>query len=562
MLQDVETMSYIRVAVRTIEEHFSGDTIFHLPWFQRAYAWGEENAVRLLHDIVDASDGARGRYFLGQLLLAAREQDLKAALIDGHQRTLTLTIIIALLRDRIRDFGMRERLDRLIRHETPADGGWHQSYKVNPQSNTVECFAEFVQEPGATLIEPESNLHDFLESERNFLNNRNHLARALDDLAETEQAKIELAEFLLTRCSLVVQMVDDEEEAWEMLSIEETTGLAFHSSERSKVALITVMRRDLQHDAGNLWDIWQARLGANGMARLLRHIRALRHNRRSSKPIEQDLIELYELRDADLTFMTDVLIPQAERYSALMNKAIGNGETTARISQSIEYMQWLGRELWVPPALRWIEVRGSNDPDAAEFFALLERLAWLMRIASRDPVEQERRFLRVAGKIDSGAAVADMEDLLVDQKLYEAAVESLTSRTFYDKSYSRLVLRRLSVLLGSDCGAIDGDNATVEHVLPRRPAQRSAWYESFRNKKTIDVHAHRLGNLAVLSFDQNQLAGSSDFAIKQQILRSSKFILSQRAAQYRDWTPGVIVERTNELANTLFAAWRLQFPAS
>ena len=515
-----------------------------------------------LHDIVDASNGARGRYFLGQLLLAARERDLRASLIDGHQRTLTLTIIIALLRDRIRDFGMRERLDRLIRHETPVHDGGYQSYKVNPQSNTVECFAEFVQEPGATLIEPESNLHDFLESERNFLNNRNHLARALDDLAETEQAKIELSEFLLTRCSLVVQMVDDEDEAWEMLSIEETTGLAFHSSERSKVALITVMRRDLQHDAGNLWDIWQARLGANGMAQLLRHIRALRHNRRSSKPIEQDLIELYELRDADLTFMTDVLIPQAERYSALMNKAIGNGETTAGVSQSIEYMQWLGRELWVPPALRWIEVRGSNDPDAAEFFALLERLAWLMRIASRDPVEQERRFLRVAAKIDSGAAVADMEDLLVDQKLYEAAVESLTSRTFYDKSYSRLVLRRLSVLHGSDCGAIDGDNATVEHVLPRRPTPRSAWYDSFRNKKTIDVHAHRLGNLAVLSFDENQLAGSGSFATKQQILRNSKFILAQRAAQHRDWTPGVIVERTNELAITLFAAWRLQFPAS
>ena len=562
MLQDYEPMSYIRVAVRTVEEHFSSDTIFHLPWFQRAYAWGEENAVRLLHDIFDASHAARGRYFLGQLLLAAKEHESTAALIDGHQRTLTLTIIIALLRDRIRDVNMRERLDRLIRNQNHRRDGTAGPYKVNPQSNTVECFADFVQEPGGTLIEPESNLHDFLESERNFLNNRNHLARALEDLVEAERAKIALAEFLLTRCSMVVQMVDDEEEAWEMLSIEETTGLAFHSSERSKVALITVMRRDLQHDAGNLWDIWQARLGANGMAQLLRHIRALRHNRRSSKPIEQDLIELYELRDADLTFMTDVLIPQAERYSALMNKAIGGGETKAQLAQSIDYLQWLGRELWVPPALRWIEMRGSNDPDVAHFFALLERLAWLLRIASRDPVEQERRFLRIAAKIDEGMAVVDIEELRVDQKLYQVAVESLTSRTFYDKSYSRLVLRRLSVLLGSDCGAIDGDNATVEHVLPRRPAPSSTWYESFRNKKSIDVHAHRLGNLAVLTFTENQHAGSNSFAYKKPILQNSRFVLAQRAAQYDDWTPGVIVERTNWLASTLFAAWQLDFPAS
>ena len=552
-----EPTDHLKVTVRTIEQHFSGELSFHLPWFQRAYAWGEEHALRLLHDIIAASQGDRGRYVLGQVLLAREPDETTAALIDGHQRTLTLTIIFALLRDQITDIEMRARLDRLIKSPLEGTEATDSPYRVRPQKTNIECFAKFVQEMGATRLEPDSDLDDLLESERNFLNNRNRLSASLQEHMETEAEKCALAEFLLSRCILVVQTVDDDEEAWEMLSVEETTGLAFHSSERSKIALITVMRRDLQDEAGRIWDSWQARLGADGMAQLLRHIRAMKRTKRSNKPIEQDLIELYELEDADLSFINDVLVPHAQNYLAICKQQVGAPAVRSKISASIDFMQWLARELWVPPALRWIQHRGADDPETPNFFALLDRLAWLLRIAGRDPIEQERRFRRIGNQIKDGVSLHQIEELRIEARIRNSAAENLTSRTFYDKSYSRLVLRRISVLLGKDSGLIDGDRATVEHVLPRRPPPGSAWYRSFNGKKSIGDQANRLGNLAILSFSDNQTAGAQEFEDKRQILQRSGFVLSEDVAGLPDWTPAHLEQRTQRLAATLYETWNL-----
>jgi hypothetical protein len=550
---------HIQVEVRTIEQHFTGQVTFRLPWFQRAYAWSEEHATRLLRDILEASKGGRGRYFLGSVMLAVQAGDTAAALIDGHQRTLTLTILFALLRDRIKDPVMSGRLDRLVSISTASQQS-PPAFRVTPQPINADCFRTYVQEIGATLREPQDNLHDFLESERNFLNNRGRLAEVLDEHAPDEAALIGLATFILDRCTMVIQTVEDEDEAWEMLSIEESTGLPFHSSERSKVALITVMQREVQEEAGRTWDVWQARLGADGMARLLGHVRTLKATRTSSKPIEQELVELYDLREADLRFIEKTLVPHAARYLAIRRADLGSGAARAEISSHIETLNWLNREFWVPPALCWLDVHGAEHPDTAALLRHLDRLAWLMRIAGRDPVDQERRFRRISVEIKAGTAIQDIKDLKVDQKILALARENLLSRTFYDKSYARLVLRRLSLLTGQDCGPIDGDQATVEHVLPRRPPKGSPWYTNFKNKKTVDHHAHRLGNLAVLTFWENQEAGAKPLPEKQPILAASRFVLARKCAAQQDWTPATITARTEELARTLLEGWDIEYP--
>ena len=547
----------IDVAVRTIEQHFSAERTFRLPWFQRAYAWNEEHATRLLRDIIEASQGTRGRYMLGSVMLAAPLGQTWAAVIDGHQRTLTLTILIALLRDLVADSAVKVRLDSLIHGRRMADGLDSSAVRVTPQPSNVNCFRLYVQDVGATVIEHDEPLHEFLESERYLLQNRNRLAELIAEQLPTEEMKVHLAQFLLENCYLVVQTVGDEEEAWEMLSVEETTGLAFHASERSKVAIITVMRRDVQEEAGRTWDIWQARLGADGMTALLRHIRTLKANKNSSKPIEQDLVELYYLKNADLTFINEVLVPYAKYYLAICRSDLCSGDTKAEISHYIRMLSWLPRDYWVPPVLSWMKTNGADHPHTVELFRKLDRLSWLMRIAGRDPVEQERRFRHIANAVQSGAQLNRITQLEIEKRIIQFSRKNLMSRTFYDKSYARLVLRRLSLLAGQDCGPIDGDRATVEHVLPRRPPERTGWMDLYPNKKAIDQHVHRLGNLVVLSFAENQIAGARSLKEKQAVFSETPHILAQRVADVKDWTPDFIERRSTELADQLFQGWGL-----
>ncbi len=515
----------IEVEIRAIEEHFSAEHTYRLPWFQRAYAWSEEHATRLLRDIIEASEGTRGRYALGAVMLAAPQGRSWAAVIDGHQRTLTLTILIALLRDAISDPAIKVRLNALIyRNGAVEIRDGEVSTCVTPQPCNVTCFRSYIQNMGATHRECEDPLHEFLESERNLLQNRNRLAEVIAEHLPSEQAKLALAVFLLERCYLVVQIVEDEDEAWEMLSVEETTGLAFHASERSKVAMISVMRRDVQEEAGRTWDIWQARLGADGMTSLLHHIRTLRATKKSSKPVEQDLVELYGLQDADTTFVHQTLVPMARRYLAILRAEVGSGVAQAEIANYIQTLFWLQRHYWLPAVLSWLETRGADHPDTVMFFRRLDRLSWLMRIAGRDPVEQERRFRQIVNAIKSGISLQDIASFEIEPRVAHFACKNLLSRTLYDKTYARLILRRLSLLAGQDCGPIDGDGATVEHVLPRKPQQGTAWSELYLDKKAIDQHVHRLGNLVVLTFSENQNAGAKPLRDKQAVFAQTSHI--------------------------------------
>ncbi|MEO0810037.1 MAG: DUF262 domain-containing HNH endonuclease family protein [Pseudomonadota bacterium] len=546
----------INVEIRTIEQHFSSEHTFRMPWFQRAYAWSEEHAMRLLRDIIDASQGNRGRYALGGVMLAAPEGQKWAALIDGHQRTLTLTILIALLRDLIETPATKARLDALI-HCNRTAGSEGDPVRVTPQPCNVECFKTYVQQMGATLREREEAMHGLLESERNLLQNRDRLAELIVEHLPTEQAKLKLTAFLLERCYLIVQIVVDEEEAWEMLSVEETTGLAFHASERSKVAIITVMHRSVQEEAGRTWDLWQARLGADGMTSLLRHIRALKAHKTSAKPIEQDLVELYNLEDSDLSFISDILVPYAQYYLAIQNADLGCYASKAEIGYYINMLSWLPRQDWIPPVLSWIKINGADHSDTITFFRRLDRLAWLMRIAGRDPIEQERRFRSITNLIVSGGAISDVPHLQIDERIAHLSRKNLLSRTFYDKSYSRLVLRRLSILAGQDCGPINGDQATVEHVLPRNPPQGSPWLTMYPDKKAIDQHAHRLGNLVVLTFAENQRAGVRPLQEKQRVFATTFHVLARQVSDIAEWTPDFINRRSEELASQLFDSWEL-----
>ena len=549
---------YIDVSVKTVQQLFTGDIFYNLPWFQRSYAWQEDNAARLLHDISEASTAPRNRYFLGHVMLALPDGETSAAIIDGQQRMLTLTILFSLLRDKAPSTEDAAELEQLISSGTQVDG--ETIYRVTPQNAYAASFATYVQEPEGTSRELESDVLELLECERNFLKNREQLSKTLNELVENDAAWHKLKDFLLNRCTLVVESVSDEHEAWEMLSIEETTGLGFHSSERSKIAIVSAMQREDHEKAGQCWDLWQARLGAEGMTRLLGHIRLLRHGKRSSKPVEQSLIELYKLNESGNSFIDDVLIPTAELYHTLSIEPLESLKATfgEQVAQSLKYLRWLEREPWVTAALSWLEYRGPKEPETELFFKQLDGLAWIMRIATRDPIEQERRFLRIAKAVANGQSVQQIEDLIIDTKIIQGASENLLSKTFFDKSCARLVLRRLSDMLGPDPGPINGDGATVEHVLPRRPDKGSRWFDDFKNKSAVDNHVHRLGNLAVLSFSSNQKAGSLSFQDKQPILAGSDLSLAKQIAAMDEWKPATIKKRSLALASELFTQWDLK----
>ncbi len=71
-----------------------------IPSYQRPYSWSEEHAIQLIGDIYDSFSNKTKEYFIGSLICIEKEDNLYEV-IDGQQRLITISLIIAKLRDLI-----------------------------------------------------------------------------------------------------------------------------------------------------------------------------------------------------------------------------------------------------------------------------------------------------------------------------------------------------------------------------------------------------------------------------------------------------------------------------
>ena len=87
---------------RTISDIFNGNRILEIPFFQRAYVWGEEQWERLLQDM-ELITQKNTPYFLGSVILKQQNTDTQRTVgdvrtvVDGQQRLTTLNIFFKVL---------------------------------------------------------------------------------------------------------------------------------------------------------------------------------------------------------------------------------------------------------------------------------------------------------------------------------------------------------------------------------------------------------------------------------------------------------------------------------
>jgi hypothetical protein len=540
---------YISVKILSVRDLLSGSYVFHLPWFQRAYAWHTPEVGRLLTNVVDAMQlGTTRRYFLGKIVLAKPTASAETALVDGHQRVMTLTLLYAVLRDLESDEHRRQALQGFIAAPHPL---------LQSQHATAEFIRRFVQDPGSTVLQPEDDMADLSETQRNIIENRDYLRTELSNGSFDELARRDLATFVADRCKVLKCAVEDEDEAWQILQTEEETRVEFTPADRAKSSLLSIVPSAERRRCQKLWEHCEALLGATDLYALLVHLRTLRLRNLSDKPVEADLARAYAMDAMGLAFIQNELVPAAELLARIRAGTIGAPAQQQAIAAAIRQASWIDPQYWIPVALNWLMRRDERDPDTAQFFPLIERLVWFMRLSGADPIKRQRHILRLLGEMDKGAGPAEMRELEIPKAVRAMALDNLRSPTFDAKHYAGRVLRRASVALGQDPGPVHAANCTLEHILPRSFLADGPWRKDFPNRKSVQSHAHRLGNLTFLTAADNQAADTFDWNAKRRILMSSNFVLSKRAGAARQWTPASITDRTEDLIAVLMKAWQL-----
>src|SRR6266851_9796831 len=81
-----------------------GPTLYVVPYFQRAYSWRKRQWTTLLDDILELYQlGSHTSHFLGSMVLLAENNEASGQpqklVIDGQQRIVTLSLLLAAIRD-------------------------------------------------------------------------------------------------------------------------------------------------------------------------------------------------------------------------------------------------------------------------------------------------------------------------------------------------------------------------------------------------------------------------------------------------------------------------------
>jgi hypothetical protein len=119
-----------------------GPRQFVVPYFQRAYSWRRRQWTTLLDDILELYElGSTGSHFLGSMVLLA-EHPSETLVIDGQQRMVTLSLLLAAVRDCVSDADP-SFADHL--HHTYLVDGQHDDVKVVTTHQDRAAFATVIK---------------------------------------------------------------------------------------------------------------------------------------------------------------------------------------------------------------------------------------------------------------------------------------------------------------------------------------------------------------------------------------------------------------------------------
>ena len=545
---------------------FSDDYVFRIPGYQRPYAWTTEQAQELVEDLLGFMQGSGGAvedmppYFLGSIVLIKPESSPEADVVDGQQRLTTLTILLAAIRATVDDASASE-VTPLIYEKGSAIRGTKDRFRLALRERDREFFQTHVQrEHGLSrLAQLTSELSD---SQKNIKANAELYHARLETLPAAE--RLRLAQFVVTRCYLVVVATPDLDSAYRIFSVLNSRGLDLAPTDILKSEIIGAIPAAQRDHYTEKWEDAEEDLGRESFTDLFSHIRMVYRRLKPKGTLIKEFKEHVTEVKQPSQFIEDVLLPMARAYGEILD---GTYENIAHAETVNEYLRWLNRlefNDWVPPALAFTVRNRVNPTSMASFFQDLERLAYGLLIRRAGINERIERFSRLTEAIASGTDLRDPGSPLqltpAEQFQVYAQLDGPVYETFSARARTTILLR-LDVLMSGGGARYEYQTITVEHVLPQSPPRDSQWLTWFSTSDDRYKWVHRLGNLALLTRKKNSSASNYDFAKKKQSYFSqggvSPFVLTTQVLHQTEWTAEVVGRRQRELIHCLVAHWRL-----
>lgn len=518
-----------------------------VPRYQRPYTWSEREVRQLIEDLRRAFKRGATFYFVGQIVLVKNRGKLEVS--DGQQRLTTLTMIMAYVRDRLP--GRAKHFQQLI-----MDGDHPRLILREEDAN---FYRGYVQEPGQ--IAAMAKLPEIgIESK--------DLLCAAAQTIETELKGMDDREldafmsYVARACTLNVVDADERGCAQTVFNTLNKRGSPLSGADIIKSDLIENSKlSDAEAEAAaRKWEQTEAMFERENFAKLLEMMPFLLTGEQILSP--GDLASFRAAVDKAggvRTFLFEQLPRYAHALRAIFAGAVDVGAASAEVNRRIKMMKQVEEWDWAPAALAFLAEHSGEPERARRFFQALDLFTFACELSVVDNRLQENRYARAVKHCGDDKMLYGPKGALdLTDGEHLKLLATLNKSRKRDRQ-RRLLLIRLEAAMPGGHHLQMTDDVTVEHILPR--AGGAWWNERFPDTAMRNEAAHLLGNLTLITYDQNSTAAARPYPEKRKVIFNTPgatiYALSRDIVPIEEWTMRAIEERHEKLVRILCEDWGL-----
>lgn len=537
----------------TIKELFSGDNVYRMPTFQRPYSWGVEQVLQLYDDLntnfLNQSKNSDSDFFLGPIVVTENNSDAPTQVVDGQQRLVTITFILAFLRDYSGNDAFKKEInDYLWKHRTAL---WnHEDIpRVMLRDLDKEFMHNWVHSIGGTRNLPNKAETD---SSQNLLSNIKALKEEIgvvnDNYVES------FAKFILSNCYVIKIVSKDNFEAYRIFKSINTIG--------QPLTELDIIRGEIlnpQYDSygesrelSKIWDNIEQELGLDELEKYVLIVLSTIDREYVSQPLKNVFRKI--LADASqLNNFRIKLINFISYYDQLKSARLEFGNDSKTINDLVKCIRQAPTDHWYSVSLLWL-ARERTNRDAIAFFSALDALCIGLRILKITAKGKlNKRFSAIEVNIQNGDVLTSGSSALFLSKEEKHKIRLILEAPIKptERYLKPLLLRINAEIQNNEIPKYFPESISLEHILPKNPNATSNWLKKFPNSQNRDRLCNLLGNFTILTQPTNAGIRNSEFQIKMAKIFKNEgaevFALTSVLNGYNDWTEESILSRNKDL---------------
>ena len=550
------------------EEIFTRAFCYTVPDYQRQYSWGEEQWAAMWADI--NSIEKERTHFMGSLVVIQRSTSInepnQLEIVDGQQRLATLSIILAVMREKYYKEGCdkkaKEIEDRYLKYKPLSGDAVHNLTLSQFDRSDFEKIVEgkYEQMRDGQLKEAV----DFFASK-------------LESFSEDDLDILKVK--LLGSVSMVSIECDGDESAFRLFETLNDRGKELSSVDLMKNYTFSQAVNSPEVDYNDVKEDWQ-NIVSNIVPNTNKPSRFFRHFIMScDKPDYNNDVSNYTLydeykkiiqerlpeEDMSINDYVSKISHNSEVYLKILNKSVDmyDDDGNKAINSKLEDLEII-KSVQARPLILRVLLEFDTANRVMESLEMIEKFMLRWKVSSYPTGGELDRLLSgiCSDAFDKANTPREIHGTLSDRcPSDEEFIASIENKRVPLNERTKYILRKLEeeYYNGTD---VDLDDFDTEHIAPRASftaKKYSAWpvYLS-TTEAQFQQYRDKIGNLTLLESEKNISIGAGPFEKKKEAYSESQIKMTNIiASDYDDWGIDEIESRTSELAQAMVKVWDL-----